>query len=99
MADKFLVLWRLELGRLGPEAVRAVSRMQGYGKRLQEEGKVLGRYHVVGQHGGAWIYQADSHEELDLLLAQAPVYNFARYEVLPLAEMADEPTVARSELV
>ncbi len=82
---------------MGPEVVRAVSLMQEYGRRLQEEGMVLGRYHVVGRHGGAWIYQANSHEELDLLLARAPVYNFACYEGLPLAQMADEPTVARSE--
>ena len=28
-----------------------------------------------------------SNEELDTLLAQAPVYNLASYEVYPLAEM------------
>jgi muconolactone delta-isomerase len=49
----------------------------------------IARYHVVGRHGGAWIYDVDSNEELELLLAMAPVYNFARYEVLPLADMED----------
>ena len=93
MANKYLVLWSLQLGRLGPEAASAVSRMREYGSRLENDGKVVARYHVVGKHGGAWIYQAESHEELDRLLALAPVYNFASYEVLPLADMADEPTV------
>jgi muconolactone D-isomerase len=97
VAEKFLVLWRLELGRLSPDAARAVMRMQEYGARLENEGKVLNRYHMVGSHGGAWIYVADSHEELDQQLAMAPVYNFATYQVFPLAEMTDEPTVLRSE--
>lgn len=97
MAEKFLVLWRIELGRLSPEAVRGVMRMQEYGARLEKEGKVLGRYHIVGSHGGAWIYAADSHQDLDRLLALAPVYNFATYQVFPLAEMGGEHTVLGSE--
>jgi muconolactone delta-isomerase len=97
VAEKFLVLWKLELGRLSPEAVRGVMRMQEYGTRLEKEGRVLGRYHVVGSHGGAWIYVADSHQELDRELALAPVYNFATYQVFPLAEMTAEPTVLGSE--
>jgi muconolactone D-isomerase len=71
--------------------------MQEYGTRLEGEGKVLGRYHVVGSHGGAWIYTADSHQELDRLLALAPVYNFATYQVFPLADMSSETTVLGSE--
>ena len=34
-----------------------------------------------------------SNEELDMLLAAAPVCNFAKYKVLPLAEMSDPDTV------
>lgn len=96
MAEEFLVLWRLELSRLSSEAARAVMRMKEYGGRLEKEGKVLSRYHIVGSHGGAWIYRADSHEELDRLLALAPVYNFASYQVFPLAEMNDEATILSS---
>lgn len=87
MAGKFLVLWRLELGRATPDLVRAVLRQQDYGARLQEEGKLEVRYHLVGGHGGAWIYDVESNEELDTLLAQAPVYNMASYQVHALAEM------------
>jgi hypothetical protein len=72
VAEKFLVLWRLELGRLSPDAMRGVMRMQEYGARLEKEGKVLSRYHMVGSHGGAWIYMADSHQELDRQLALRP---------------------------
>lgn len=85
---KFLVLWQIELSLLGPEMARAVGGMPAYGQRLQDEGKVLARYHVVGSHGGAWIYEVGSHEEFERLLAMAPIFNFARYTIHALAEMA-----------
>jgi muconolactone delta-isomerase len=68
MASKFLVLWRLELSRLSPETIQTVLRQQDYGARLQAEGKVQARYHLVGSHGGAWIYNVESNEELDSCL-------------------------------
>ncbi|MGO9268923.1 MAG: muconolactone Delta-isomerase family protein [Terriglobia bacterium] len=91
---KFLVLWHFENTRLTSELVSAVMDMPKYGKKLETEGKLECRYHVVGSHGGAWIYKVDSNEELDRLLAMSPVYNYAAYQVLPLAEMTGSPTVA-----
>ncbi len=88
---KFLVLWRVELARLSSDMVRAILAMPEYARPLEEQGKVVGRYHVVGSHGGAWIYQVDSNEEPEMLLARSPVYNFSRYEVYPLADMAALP--------
>jgi muconolactone delta-isomerase len=87
MPSKFLVLWRLELSRLSPEAMQTILRQQDYGAQLEANGKVHARYHLVGAHGGAWIYNVESNEELDALLASAPVYNIAGYQVHPLAEM------------
>ncbi|MBI5544679.1 MAG: hypothetical protein HY901_12375 [Deltaproteobacteria bacterium] len=84
---KFLVLWELELARLSTPMVAAVMRMPEYARGLARQGKLERRYHVVGRHGGAWLYEVDSNEELERLLAAAPVYNFARHEVLALAEM------------
>lgn len=85
---KFLVLWRMELSLLSREMAQAVARMGAYGTKLEAEGKVLARYHVVGAHGGAWIYQVDSHEEFERVLARAPIFNFARYDIYPLADMS-----------
>jgi len=90
---KFLVLWHLEVARLSPEVIAAVMKQAAYGKKLEADGKLECRYHIVGRHGGAWIYKAASNEELERLLAMAPVYNFAKYEVLPLAEMGDPATL------
>jgi len=87
---KFLVLWNLEQSLLSEAMVRAIARMPEYGGRLEDQGKVLMRYHVVGAHGGAWIYDVESHEEFERLLAMAPVFNFARYDVRPLADMTGE---------
>ena len=84
---KFLVLWRMELNLLSREMAQAVARMAEYGTKLEAEGKVTDRYHVVGAHGGAWIYEVISHEEFERMLARAPIFNFARYDIYPLAEM------------
>lgn len=88
---KFLVVWRVELSRVSSEMMRAVITMSEHAKPLEEQGKVIGRYHVVGSHGGAWIYDVDSNEELEMLLARSPVYNFSHYEVHPLADMSSLP--------
>jgi muconolactone delta-isomerase len=90
---KFLVLWHFEISRLTPEVIRAIAQQPKYGEKLEKEGKLECRYHVVGSHGGAWIYKVDSNEELDRLLAMSPVFNFASYQVLTLAEMRDPTTV------
>ncbi|MGD1092628.1 MAG: muconolactone Delta-isomerase family protein [Bryobacteraceae bacterium] len=93
---KFLVIWHLDVSQLSAEVIRAVMAQPNYGKKLQGDGKLECRYHIVGSHGGAWIYNVKSNEELDMLLAAAPVYNFAQYQVMPLAEMSDPDTVLRS---
>ncbi len=90
---KFLALWSIELSLVSDAMVRAIARMPDYGRGLEQQGKVLARYHVVGAHGGAWIYEVDSHEEFERLLAMAPVFNFARYTVHPLADMTGETDV------
>ncbi len=84
---KFLVMWELEVAGLRPEMVQAVMRMPQYANQIREQGKLMGRYHLVGKHGGAWLYEVASNEELERLLAMAPVYNFARYNIYPMAEM------------
>jgi muconolactone D-isomerase len=94
---KFLVLWQFELAALRPEVIPAIARMPEYAAGLKKQAKLVARYHIVGRHGGAWIYDVTSNEELERLLAMAPVYNFARYEVLALAEMDTPAGVLRPD--
>jgi muconolactone delta-isomerase len=84
---KFLVLWRFEIAGLRTEMIQAIARMPDYAAGLLSQRKLVARYHVVGRHGGAWIYDVTSNEELERLLAMSPVYNVSHYEVLPLADM------------
>ena len=84
---KFLVLWRLDLSLLSGQVATAVAKMPAYAEPLVRSGKVVARYHLVGAHGGAWVYDVDSHEELERLLGMAPVYNYAHYDVRALADM------------
>jgi muconolactone delta-isomerase len=88
---KFLVLWRMEMSRLTTDMLKSVLTMPDYAKPLEEQGKVIGRYHIVGSHGGAWIYNVESNDELEMLLARSPVYNFANFRVFPLADMSSLP--------
>jgi muconolactone delta-isomerase len=92
---KFLVLWHFEIAGLRSEVIGAIGRMPEYAGALAQQGKLAARYHIVGRHGGAWIYDVSSNEELERLLAMSPVYNFSHYEVLPLAEMETPAAVLR----
>ena len=86
---KFLVIWKIELSLLSGHVASAVARMPAYAKPLEGSGQIAARYHIVGAHGGAWVYDVGSNEELERLIALMPVYNFAHYTVYPLAEMPD----------
>jgi muconolactone delta-isomerase len=94
---KFLVIWELDLARLSAGVLHAVMRMPDYAREVIDQGKLEARYHIVGKHGGAWIYNVTSNEELERLLAMAPVYNFARYDIYPLAEMETPTDVLREQ--
>ena len=91
---KFLVLWRIEISLLSKDVLKQVMTMRDHAEPLERAGKIVARYHIPGAHGGAWIYDVESNEELDMLLARSPVFNFSRYEVFPLAEMVPEKVPA-----
>jgi muconolactone delta-isomerase len=86
---KFLVIWKLELSLLSSHVAAAVARMPSYARPLERSGQIVARYHIVGAHGGAWVFQVGSNTELERLIALMPVYNFAHFTVYPLAEMPD----------
>lgn len=87
--SKFLVIWNLQGVAPSQDLMQAVLRVPAYAKEMVAAGKLEKRYHVVGSHGGAWIYDVQSNEELDRLLAMSPVYNWAKYTVYALAEMPE----------
>lgn len=91
MSTKFLVIWSFPPGvKLSSELMEATLRHAEYAKKLESEGKVEHHYHIVGKHGGVWIFDVESNDELERLIAGSPVYNFAQYEVFPLTEPRKE---------
>jgi hypothetical protein len=84
---KFLVMWRIELGLLSKQMATAVARMpeirRAAGARRQGD-RPLPR----GRRARRGV---DLRRRLQrgtrTLLGLAPVYNFARYTVYPLADM------------
>ena len=49
---KFLVIWQIEIALLSREILKSVARMPEYAQPLEQQGKVLARYHIPGSHGG-----------------------------------------------
>jgi muconolactone delta-isomerase len=88
-AVKFLVTWQLDLNLLSREMAAALARVPSYAAGLEKVGKVLSRYHIVGAHGGVWIMDVESHEELERLLGGSPVYNFSHFDVKALTAMSE----------
>ena len=84
---KYLVLSMLRPGiRLTTSVKKAITAHYEHVKRLKETGKIEVHYPMLGRHGGASIYDVESHEELQTLLVQNPLFNFNRYKIYPLLE-------------
>ena len=96
---KFLVLWHFDVTRLTADVVRAIAEQPKYGEKLEADGKLECRYHVVGSPGGAWIYNVASNEELTQ--SQAKASNQIGSELLiqtrPHLEKASSATPASSK--
>jgi len=84
---KFLVLSRLRSGvSVTPAVVKAITDHYDLVKKLKAKGKLEVHYPLLGRHGGVSIYVVESHEELQSLLVQNPLFNFNDYEIFPLLE-------------
>jgi len=87
---KFLVLWSFQQGiKLTPELMKATFDLREYATKLRSQGKVERHYHIIGKHGGVWIFDVESNDELENLIAAMPVYNLAQYDIYPLTEMKE----------
>ena len=84
---KFLVIWSFIKMQITPDLVKIVFDLRDYARKLKEQCKLEVNYHIVGKHGGMWLFNVESNEELENIIAAMPVYNFADYEIYPLTEM------------
>jgi muconolactone delta-isomerase len=56
-------------------------------KNLKAEGKLLAGGYAVGARAGAFIFEADSNEELDGILQGLPYWGLIKFEVTPLQDV------------
>jgi len=84
---KYLVLSTLQTGVALTETVKkAITTHYDHVKKLKSMGKLEVHYPLLGRRGGASIYDVESHEELQRLLVQNPLFNFNEYTIYPLLE-------------
>lgn len=84
---KFLVMWSVSPGVPRTDALmKAVFRQADYVQKLEGKHLIEKHYHIVGRHGGVWIFDVSSNNELERLLAGSPLYNYSEYEVSPLSD-------------
>ena len=94
---KFLVIWQIEIALLSREILKSVARMPDYAQPLEKSGQ---GDRPLSYPRLAWRrvdLRRRSNEELDMLLARSPVYNYCRYQVYPLADMTPPGFVAPSD--
>ena len=54
---------------------------------LKAEGKLIAGGYSVGERAGAFIFEADSNEELDTLLQGLPYWGVIKFKVTPLQDV------------
>ena len=84
---KYLVLSTLRPGIAVTATVKkAITKHYDLVRKLKSTGKLEVHYPLLGRHGGVSIYDVETHEELQSLLVQNPLFNFNEYKIYPLLE-------------
>lgn len=94
---KFLVIWSLHMNLLSPDMMKAVLRQPDYAQKLEAEGKVEKRYHIVGGHGELGSITWNRMRSWSGCWPYPLCYNFAEFKVYPLAEMGTETYLTQEE--
>jgi len=63
-----------------------VAREKAYSQELQQAGKWLHLWRVVGEYANVSIFDVDSNDELHDLLSNLPLFPYMAITVTPLAE-------------
>lgn len=61
------------------------AREKARAVELQQQGKFVHLWRVVGQYANISIFDCDSNDELHELLSSLPMFPYFRMEVIPLA--------------
>jgi muconolactone delta-isomerase len=68
-------------------ALPLIEATQAWVAQLRASGKVESVWSIAGTIGGGGVFNVDSHEELDAIMAGFPFSAFSTIEVIALADM------------
>lgn len=68
-------------------ALPLIEATQAWVAQHRASGKIVSIWSFAGTIGGGGVFEVDSHEELDALMAGFPFGGSSTVEVIPLADM------------
>ncbi len=68
------------------KALDLIPASMEYQKALEEKGKSLATYTFAGKSEGIGIYDVESHEELNDILAKEPYSLMLSFEAIPIVD-------------
>lgn len=76
---------KLPQGMPSAELEQLKAREKARAVELQQQGKFLHLWRVVGQYANISIFDCESNDELHELLSSLPLFPYLAIEVIPLA--------------
>ena len=67
------------------EAARIKAEEKAYAQRLQQEGRWLHLWRVVGEYANYSVFDVESNDALHEALSQLPLFPYMKITVTPLA--------------
>jgi len=68
------------------QADRIKAAEKAYAQELQQAGKWLHLWRIVGEYANVSIFDAQDHDELHTLLSSLPLFPYMQIKVTPLAK-------------
>lgn len=62
------------------------AREKAYAQQLQQDGRWVHLWRVVGEYANVSIFDVDSHDALHTLLSGLPLFPYMEIKVTPLAQ-------------
>lgn len=72
---------------MSPDVAEEIKlKEKNYAKRLQEDGKWIHLWRVVGEYSNYSVFDVESNDELHFILSHLPLYPYMDIKVTPLAK-------------
>ncbi len=84
---RFLIVQKTQHPMPPEAALPLMKAMHEWLKRYRQDGTIEQTWNFMGQAAGGGIMSAESHEELDDILAENPLRPYSTVEVYPLTDI------------